>query len=82
MNTTLNHRKRELMKDAFIDIDDFRENVFLLTQWRAFEPARATELAFADVIDRLKLFLEPLYQSVLQGIEYNRQWDCESKQWI
>lgn len=82
LSSTLRHRNRELLPDAFADIDDFKTNKFLLTQWRAFVPAKKTELLFADVINRLELFLEPLYQNVLQETKFDKRWSSEGKQWI
>ena len=82
VSVTLNHRKRELTEDVFMDIADFRKNRFLNTQWQAFEPVKVTELAFDDVVNRLEIFLKPIYQSILQEIEYNRRWSCESKLWM
>lgn len=82
MSSTLNHRSRELSKDAFSDIYDFRNNHFLLTQWRAFNPAMEKELSFDNALDRLAIFLEPVYQSILLGTEFDKRWNCESKQWI
>lgn len=80
-NSTLDHRNRELPVNVFSDIDDFRNNEFLLAQWRSFDPAKSKELSFTDVLERLMIFLEPVYQSILQGIEFDGKWSCESKRW-
>lgn len=82
VKNTLNHRNRELPKDAFSGIYDFRKNNFLLTQWRAFNPAKETKISFDDTLDRLAIFLEPVYQSILRGTEFDKRWSCESKQWL
>lgn len=82
VSSTLSHRKRELSKEAFAEIDDFRNNEFLLIQWRAFDPAKTADLAFADALNRLEIFLEPVYSSILQKTEFDKRWNCESKQWI
>ena len=82
LKNTLIHRNREMSSNIFLDITNFKTNKFLLTQWRAFVPAKETGLLFNDVIDRIKLFLEPIYQSILQGTEFNKWWKCGEKQWI
>lgn len=79
--STLRHRNRELPAEVFSDIYNFRNNKFLLTQWRAFDPAKRKELSFADVLERLMTFLEPVYQSILQGIKFDKNWNCENKEW-
>ena len=78
---TLEHRKRELPEDAFSEIAAFKRNRFLITQWRAFEPAEETGLPFEDAIDRLCLFLDPIYQSICLGTSFDRHWRCDTKQW-
>lgn len=82
LSSTLRHRNRELSSDAFMDIAAFRTNRFLLTQWNAFTPAKKTELLFSDVIDRLEIFLEPVYQSILQETKFDKRWNNERRQWI
>ena len=82
LKNTLIHRNREIFSNIFVDITNFKTNKFLLTQWRAFVPAKETGLLFNDAIDRIKLFLEPIYQSILQGTEFNKWWKCGEKQWI
>lgn len=81
VRSTLRHRNRELPEDAFSDINDFKNNEFLLIQWRAFEPAKETGLPLADALDRLIVFLEPIYKSVLVGTGFDRRWNFEDKQW-
>lgn len=81
VSNTLNHRNREKQKDAFSEIDHFRDNKFLITQWNAFEPAKNTKLLFDDALDRLILFLEPIYQNILLEKEYDGKWICKDLSW-
>ncbi len=82
VNATLRHRERELPEDAFDEMDAFKRNEFLGIQWRAYEPAKHAGLIFEDVIDRLHVFLEPIYMSILEGTEFGRCWDCGSRTWV
>ncbi|SKA70361.1 Predicted nucleotidyltransferase component of viral defense system [Eubacterium uniforme] len=79
---TLAHRNRELPTDVFEEIDDFKNNDALNIQWNAFNPAKESRLLFDDVLDRLVVFLEPIYQNILTDSNYNKRWNCESKMWI
>ncbi len=67
VNSTLTYRDRELTVDAFEDIAEFRNDVFLNTQWKAFEPAKKSDLSFHDALDRIYVFLEPVYQSIIRN---------------
>jgi predicted nucleotidyltransferase component of viral defense system len=82
VNSTLAHRNRELPTDAFAEIEDFRNNDALNTQWKAFDPAKESGLLFDDVLDRLVVFLEPIYQNILSETNYDKRWSCESKMWM
>ncbi|WP_026834898.1 nucleotidyl transferase AbiEii/AbiGii toxin family protein [Eubacterium xylanophilum] len=82
VKSTLDHRKRELQDDVFTEIEDFKNNNALNTQWKAFEPAKESGLLFDDVLDRLAVFLEPIYQNMLSETNYDKRWSCESKMWI
>ncbi|MCR5629075.1 nucleotidyl transferase AbiEii/AbiGii toxin family protein [Eubacterium sp.] len=82
VKSTLAHRNRELPADVFEEIEDFKNNDSLNIQWNAFNPAKESRLLFDDVLDRLVVFLEPIYQNILTDSNYNKRWNCESKMWI
>ena len=82
IRSTLDHRNRDLSDDVFAEIEDFRNNDALNIQWRVFEPAQESGLLFDDVLDRLVVFLEPIYQNILKETDYDKQWSCDKKTWI
>ena len=82
VKSTLAHRNRELPTDAFAEIGEFKNNDALNTQWKAFDPAKESGLLFDDVLDRLAVFLEPIYQNILSETNYDKRWSCESKMWM
>ena len=81
IKSTLVHRNRELQDDVFTEIEDFKNNYALNAQWKAFEPAKESGLLFNTVLDRLLIFIEPIYQNIIRGTGFNKQWSCESKMW-
>lgn len=82
VRSTLAHRNRELSADVFAEIADFKNNNVLNTQWKAFDPAKEAGLLFDDVLDRLAVFLEPIYQNILRKTDFDKRWSCESKLWM
>ena len=82
IKSTLAHRNRALPEDAFLEIEDFKNNNALNTRWKAFDPAKEAGLSFDDVLERLSVFLEPIYQNILKGTDYAKRWNCESKMWM
>jgi predicted nucleotidyltransferase component of viral defense system len=82
LHSTLTHRHRELSKDVFDDIAEFKNNRFLIRQWKNFDPIKVSGLPFEIVIDRLIAFLKPVYLNILQGKEFNKNWKLESMKWV
>lgn len=81
LDKTLSHRGRELNPSAFEEIRDFENNVFLSTQWKAFEPARNAGLEFSEVLTRLESFMKPVYESILDNSDWAAVWICEERRW-
>jgi predicted nucleotidyltransferase component of viral defense system len=79
---TLTHRRRELPADVFEDIKDFKNNDALNTQWKVYDPAIETGLLFENAIDRMVVFLEPIYQKILEKEDYEKQWSSKNKVWM
>ena len=79
---TLSHRNRALSDDVFTEIADFKNNKALNTQWKAFDPAKESGLSFDDVLDRLAVFLEPIYQNILRKTNFEKRWSHENKMWM
>lgn len=82
VKSTLDHRNRELPDDVFAEIEDFKNNDALNTQWKAFDPVKKSGLLFDDALDRLIAFLEPIYQNILGETDFDKRWSCESKMWM
>ena len=78
---TARHRGRILESDAFMRIGEFAEDPFMKTQWIRFEPAKEAGLEFSEVLHRLDQFLHPIYDAILKGEEFDRQWSCSQKAW-
>lgn len=78
---TARHRGRILESDAFMRIGEFAEDPFMKTQWIRFEPAKESGLEFPEVLHRLDQFLHPIYDAILKGEEFDRQWSCSQKAW-
>ncbi len=82
IKSTLTHRNRELSVDVFEEIADFKNNTALNTLWNAFEPAKKTGLLFDDVLDRLVVFLEPIYRNILNKTDFDMRWSYKSQIWM
>ena len=63
------------------EIAGFVDNDFLNIQWKAFEPARISELKFKSTLDRIDAFLRPVCEAVRRNEDYKWHWSCEEKKW-
>ena len=81
LQSTLKHRGRVISEDVFAQIRLFTQNEALLTQWKAFAPAKEVGLSFEAAINRLEQFLEPVYRCILLKSDFENHWSCESSQW-
>lgn len=70
-----------IVPDAFMRIGEFADDPFMKTQWMRFEPAKEAGLEFPEVLHRLDQFLHPIYDAILKGEEFGRQWSCSQKAW-
>lgn len=73
---TTNHRGHVLDKAVFSRIKDFPSDYFLLTQWKAFLPAKEAGLSLDEAINNLIQFLEPVVLSIIDDRPFDQQWGC------
>lgn len=81
LRATMEHRGRIVDPDAFEEIAKFAHNDFLNIQWKAFEPAKDTGLSFEEALERMKIFLKPVFESIVTGTNTLNRWHCDSKEW-
>lgn len=81
VRSTMQHRNRTVLENAFTRIRQFPELEFFKHQWESFQPAKESELAFPVVIDRLIVFMEPIYTAVQSKELYSAEWSCHRLTW-
>ena len=79
---TLQHRGHMVEDDFFKRLSDFSNNKFLITQWKAFEPAKSEKLSFDNVINELQTFLEPIISSIQQESFFGMKWIGVQRKWF
>ena len=79
---TMAHREHELYEGALERMKKFGENIFLLTQWKAFEPAKEVELSLETVVEALAVFLTPVIVSIMENTAFDKHWSNSERKWI
>lgn len=78
---TCENRGRKLEPELFERIAAFEENEFLITQWKAFEPARIRKLEFKETLYRIHIFMEPVVVAIIHRETFDKKWICSEKEW-
>ena len=78
---TTKHREHVIDREVFSRIKDFPTNQFILTQWKAFHPAKEIGISLDETINNLLQFLEPVVLSIIENCPFEKQWICTSRIW-
>ena len=79
---TLQNRGTAYEKDSFDRVLALADNEDMQTKWRYFlRTLGNSPIAFADVMEEIKLFLFPVWEAILAGKELLRNWDPLTKSW-
>jgi predicted nucleotidyltransferase component of viral defense system len=79
---TLQRRGTDLVKQPAVFMVDFLQDKTKQTQWEAFiNRTTKQKLEFGVALTRIKDFLAPVYNQILQEREFFEQWDKASRTW-
>jgi predicted nucleotidyltransferase component of viral defense system len=79
---TLQNRGTPYEKDSFTRVTELKNDPGMKTKWRYFLRTMKNEsLPFADVVDTIADFLQPVFYSLLAEEEWQKSWDCEAREW-
>ena len=79
---TVNTRGTKYSADSFNEILLLADNPDMLVKWRYFIKRQENpKLQFQTVIDSLHIFLEPLWNSIILGTDFDKQWNSLTNEW-
>ncbi|MBN2259448.1 MAG: nucleotidyl transferase AbiEii/AbiGii toxin family protein [Clostridiales bacterium] len=79
---TITHRATPYDKNSFERINNFYSNAFLVSQWKRFQLSIQMELPEFDlVLNRLKQFLEPIFDALINDKEFFLKWSVDHGIW-
>ena len=83
ISQTFKHRSTSLIESPTIFSDEFAQNQDKQILWQAFQRRIrvASETTFFEVINMIKVFLEPVYRSMLEHKVFHEKWDFEKGSW-
>jgi hypothetical protein len=79
---TLQNRKTPYENKSFDTISEFRNNVFLLEQWKRYQPSIQMELPpFSTMIECLYQFLQPVFNAIISENDFFMSWSSTQQVW-
>ncbi|MFJ7680423.1 nucleotidyl transferase AbiEii/AbiGii toxin family protein [Peribacillus sp. NPDC097198] len=80
---TFQKRGTNFTKDHILFTKEFSENEQRNIQWNALLKRNGFEhFSFTEVMDKLTIFLKPLYESILAQDDFLANWSVEGQEWI
>ena len=80
---TLHNRGTTYENNSFKRIIQLADNADMQTKWKYFlKSIENKSLEFADVINEIAVFLEPVYDAIVGDREWRKVWHCENNKWI
>ncbi len=79
---TLEVRNTKYDNNSFEEIKKFSKNKDMLTRWKFFDllPGK-TKPNFDVVIERLTIFIEPIFLAIINNEEFSRNWNSHTLLW-
>lgn len=80
---TLQRRGTPYDKNSFQRIVALAEDVDMQKRWRYFlKNIKDNTLEFSIVIDELQIFLEPIFDAIVNEREWQNEWNSELNKWL
>jgi predicted nucleotidyltransferase component of viral defense system len=80
---TLQNRGTPYEKDSFEHILQLTDDYSMQTKWKYFlKNIKDNQLDFNVAIDQLEIFLEPVYNAIINEIEWQNTWNVKKNSWI
>jgi predicted nucleotidyltransferase component of viral defense system len=82
MFETLQRRGTPYDKDSFKRVMQLADNVDMKKKWKYFvKNIHDESLGFGAVINEIAVFLEPVYEAIVEETEWQKTWDCKNSKW-
>lgn len=84
IQATFERRATVLTQESvFIFSDRFKNDPNKAMQWQAFikKNRLVCPLTFAELVTRIELFIQPIYQQIFTGLKITQQWDSTLWSW-
>ena len=79
---TLERRNTPHDRDSFKRIISLTDDMDVQKRWRFFlKNMKDDSLVFSEVIEKIKVFLEPIYDTMINNSVYEKRWNAKEWEW-
>ena len=82
MEKTFANRNRSFTVEQFDRMISFSADAAMQKKWAAFCKKINTASSFNIVLETIRTFLLPSYQSAVQGKEFTKTWETRKQEWL
>jgi predicted nucleotidyltransferase component of viral defense system len=82
LKETLQNRKTDYNKESFDRIIQLADNKDIQVRWRYFQKTiNQTGLSLSEVLRLIDKFLQPVFDSLILGTTFVKEWDAGNREW-
>ena len=79
---TLQRRKTTYGEDSFKRVIQLANDVDMQNKWKYFlKNIKNESIELVDIIGGIRVFLEPVFEAIVGGHEWQKMWACDQKMW-
>ena len=79
---TLQKRGTTYEKNSFKRIAQLADDMDMQSKWKYFiKNIKNESMEFVTVIEGIRVFLEPVFETMIEEIEWQKTWDCKETRW-
>ena len=81
---TFEHRNTDIETEIVAFKEGFAEDPIRKSRWNSFVKKKRTMLpvTLEETIELLKLFMNPVVNSIRMGLSFQLKWECKNQEWI
>ncbi|MBP1917922.1 nucleotidyl transferase AbiEii/AbiGii toxin family protein [Youngiibacter multivorans] len=79
---TLRNRNTYFGSDSLEKVVSLKDNLNIKTRWKHFtKTINSPDLNFSEIIGTIETFLSPVWEAVVSGKVFSKEWNCKSNSW-
>lgn len=79
---TLRNRNTYFSSESLEKISDLKDNLDMNTRWKHFtKTINSPDMNFGEILGTIDTFLSPVWEAVVSGRIFSKEWNCKTSSW-